>query len=100
MASVKVIVDVFPHGGYWAAGRFWPSGKTEALLEDDAAGSVEQKLVQLRHATGGELLPMVDQGVETIGQRRSPQLLSLTILPDAVAAPPQIEPSNESTEEA
>ena len=56
--------------------------------------------MQLRHATGGELLPMVDQGVETIGQRRSPQLLSLTILPDAVAAPPQIEPSNESTEEA
>jgi hypothetical protein len=88
--------------GYWAAGRLWPTGETEAVLEDvrlpdltlhdfqtGAADvkerwlTVPQQLKQLEHARGGQL--MVDQYVERDGkvvQKKSPAMLSFRVLDD------------------
>lgn len=86
--------------GYWAAGRLWPTGETEAILEDKELPdltihdfqtgeakaikrtlTVEQQLKQLEHARGGQVL--VNQYELKDGKevaRKSPAMLAFRIL--------------------
>lgn len=95
--------------GYWAAGRCWPYGTTEAVLEDDASKTVEeydpvkgvlvprtiagltvaQKLEQLKHAKGGQ--PLVDQYDEKGKPRKAPAMLGYTVIAEVkTEAPPAV----------
>jgi hypothetical protein len=86
VAAVKVIVEVVPGHprGFFCAGRCWPEGRTEAILEDLPNLSVEQQLAQLRWMTGGQEL-VHDARPDGRPPARSPALLVLTIV-DAVKA--------------
>jgi hypothetical protein len=64
MARAKVKVIVFPGRGLWVAGEFWPQGESVRELTDDppdphqptAGFTLERKLAQLEHLTGGQVL--------------------------------------------
>jgi len=79
--------------GYFAAGRKWNQGETEAVLEDEPGFPLEQKIAQLQHATGGQQLagtgalpePEHAYGLRGNGhtgepERRAPALLEYQIL--------------------
>jgi len=85
--------------GFWAGGRFWPNGETEAVLEDDPPGppfqfydfdkreavearqpglTVAAKLRHLEHAKGGQIIVLPD-GYKT-RTIKTPMLLTYKVL--------------------
>ena len=98
--SVRVEVNVFQRGGYWACGEHLPFGVSEIVLFDDppdphhpaALYSIEQKLAQLEHGRGGqEVIPSNGEP-----PRQSPPLLEYRVLNDyrqpVAAAEPRTTP--------
>lgn len=85
MATVKVVVTALQR--YWAAGRCWEAGETEAVLEDLPGLPVEQQLAQLDGAKGGKILEQ--NGLERSNpEQRSPCALTYRIIEDPPPAPP------------
>jgi len=94
----------FTYPGYWAAGRFFPNGESEVVLEDKdldpltvhdfATGqarevarvlTVAQQLRQLDHAKGGQIMgyEQNEKGESDKSRpRKSPAMLSYRILDD------------------
>jgi len=95
MASAKVRVHVFRsdgHEGYFAAGRKWPQGITEAVIEDEPDFSLAQKLAQLDAAKGGQVV--AHEFVGGSEPRRAPALLDYEVIaPEPTAREVPAEPA-------
>jgi len=85
MASVKVVVTALQR--YWAAGRCWEGGVTEAVLEDTPERSLASQLAELDAAKGGVRLADSELSRGNPFAQRTPCMLTYRIVEDPPPAP-------------
>jgi hypothetical protein len=85
MATVKVVVTALQR--YWAAGRCWEGGVTEAVLEDTPERSLASQLAELDAAKGGVRLADSELSRGNPFAQPTPCMLTYRIVEDPPPAP-------------